>query len=540
MTILICDDDHSTVDVLTSQLDFEAFGIDRVLTAYNGRAAIELVEKERPEIILCDIDMPQANGIDVLKKAHDLDYFCAFSFLTAYESFSYAREAIRYGAVNYLTKPFTMEEVSSCIEGMAEYIDRHDRTEEAGEKASDTEKARRDEINALLRAIRDGFYGENRERIEASFKSRNLPVSADTLFRTVSIRGNLESEKTKSWDPQLLHYSFRYLSQEAVADRLDFNFFLVDPDGSIDLIQLFIEDSRFTEEELIKRCRTLIRMSKQNLGVEPVCYISEARPLYQMERAREDKQKTEQYRLQEGRILLPYEEENEQITAEEALLLDEEKILAFLQQRDKTDYMKTIGDLVQRISESGSGSENRMAQLHHDLMQTLFRCLSDNQIQAHVLFNDPMTRELDKNAERSVFDFIRFSAVIYDEAVEALKTIEENSDILTNVKKYIAEHYKEDIDRNDIAQVAFITPNYLSKRFRQDTGLSLRDYINKLRVKESKRLLLTTTMPVSTIAMEVGFGNISYFSTVFRKYTGTSPIEWRDNPLVRKEQEDDE
>ena len=539
MTILICDDDHSTVDVLTSQLDFEAFGIDKILTAYNGKAAMELAEKEKPEIILCDIDMPQANGIDVLKRVHELGFLCAFSFLTAYESFSYARDAIRYGAVNYLTKPFTMEEVSACVEGMAEYVDRHDRAMGEKEKTAYTEKIKRDELNSILRAIRDGFYGENRESLKVTLQNRNMTLSADALFRTVSIRVNLECEKTKNWDSQLLQYSFRYLTQEAVADRLDFSYFLADPDGSIEMIQLFVEEERFTEEELVKRCRTLIRMSKQNLGVEPVCYISEVRPLYQMERARQDRRKAEEYRLQEGRIILEGDELDHP-EEEDSLLLIEERILAYLQQRNKTDYMKNIGDLVQQISESGSGSEHRMAQLHHDLMQTLFRCLSDNQIQAHVLFNNPMMKELDKNAERSVFDFIRFSAMIYDEAIEALKTVEGNSDILTNVKKYIAEHFREDIDRNDIAQVAYITPNYLSKRFRQDTGLSLRDYINKLRVKESKRLLLTTTMPVSTIAMEVGFGNISYFSTVFRKYTGTSPIEWRDNPSVRKEQEDDE
>ena len=78
MKILICDDDHSTVDVLTGQLDFEALGIDRVVTAYNGKAAIELIEKEAPELVLCDIDMPQANGIDVLKYIYNKGHFCAF------------------------------------------------------------------------------------------------------------------------------------------------------------------------------------------------------------------------------------------------------------------------------------------------------------------------------------------------------------------------------------------------------------------------------------------------------------------------------
>lgn len=75
--------------------------------------------------------------------------------------------------------------------------------------------------------------------------------------------------------------------------------------------------------------------------------------------------------------------------------------------------------------------------------------------------------------------------------------------------------------------MAFITPNYLSKRFRIEIGMSLREYINQLRIEEAKRLLLSTNLSVSDIAVEVGYDNISYFSTVFRKLCGVSPVDWR-------------
>ena len=57
--------------------------------------------------------------------------------------------------------------------------------------------------------------------------------------------------------------------------------------------------------------------------------------------------------------------------------------------------------------------------------------------------------------------------------------------------------------------------------------MSLREYINERRVEEAKRLLLSTTKTVSEIACEVGFENISYFSTVFHKFTGLPPVDWR-------------
>ena len=58
-------------------------------------------------------------------------------------------------------------------------------------------------------------------------------------------------------------------------------------------------------------------------------------------------------------------------------------------------------------------------------------------------------------------------------------------------------------------------------------NMNLREYINQLRIEESKRLLLSTDLSVSEIATQVGYCNISYFSTVFHKLMGVGPFEWR-------------
>ena len=82
-------------------------------------------------------------------------------------------------------------------------------------------------------------------------------------------------------------------------------------------------------------------------------------------------------------------------------------------------------------------------------------------------------------------------------------------------------------DRNDVAAVTFVTPNYLSKLFKNSMNMNLREYINQLRIEEAKRLLLSTSLSVSEIASNVGYYNISYFSTVFHKIVGVSPYDWR-------------
>jgi len=94
-------------------------------------------------------------------------------------------------------------------------------------------------------------------------------------------------------------------------------------------------------------------------------------------------------------------------------------------------------------------------------------------------------------------------------------------------KKYINENYSRDVSRAEVASFVHITPNYLSKLFGREVGMSLREYINKCRIDEACYKLSSTEEPISRIAIDVGFENISYFSTVFRKYCGISPMEWR-------------
>jgi len=110
---------------------------------------------------------------------------------------------------------------------------------------------------------------------------------------------------------------------------------------------------------------------------------------------------------------------------------------------------------------------------------------------------------------------------------EALRDLVDADDIIAKADAYIREHFRENINREDVAAVACITPNYLSKQFRIKKGMNLREYINKIRIDEAKRLLLSTNLPVSEIAGMTGYDNISYFSTVFRKHVGMSPVDWR-------------
>ena len=161
------------------------------------------------------------------------------------------------------------------------------------------------------------------------------------------------------------------------------------------------------------------------------------------------------------------------------------------------------------------------------LLDACFSCIRDNGLSHGDVFSDEGLRSMDAAAEGSGIDMLRFSESLFVRVNELLKERKESQDTVGLAKQFIREHYAENIDRERIAEAACVAPNYLSKLFHEKTGVSLREYINGLRMEEARRLLVTTDRQVSEIAGMVGFDNISYFSTVFRKMCGMSPAEYK-------------
>lgn len=99
---------------------------------------------------------------------------------------------------------------------------------------------------------------------------------------------------------------------------------------------------------------------------------------------------------------------------------------------------------------------------------------------------------------------------------------------------YIRRNIDKDLSRTDIAEAIYLNPEYLSRLFKRETGSSLNDYILAEKMRVAQSLLGDTNIPVSIIATKVGYSNFSYFSQVFKKYSGLSPVEYRTAKRRRK------
>lgn len=92
---------------------------------------------------------------------------------------------------------------------------------------------------------------------------------------------------------------------------------------------------------------------------------------------------------------------------------------------------------------------------------------------------------------------------------------------------YIEEHYKEQITLEDLAKLVFISKGHLSHIFRAQMGEAPIRYLIRKRIEEARKLLVETDLTIGEVAIEVGYDNPVYFSQIFSKETGLSPMQYR-------------
>ena len=115
--------------------------------------------------------------------------------------------------------------------------------------------------------------------------------------------------------------------------------------------------------------------------------------------------------------------------------------------------------------------------------------------------------------------------------VQQLCPDSEEKKLIRRVRAYIQDHYSEKITLTTAAEQVYISTAYLSRLFKQETGMNFTDYLTQVRIGEAKQQLKEESFSVQEIAQNTGFGNTQYFSRCFRKETGMTPTEYRNQSL---------
>lgn len=122
-TVVVADDEYELRNAIVQRIDWNAAGFRVVGAAENGIEALELVEKLEPDLLLTDIKMPFLSGIDLARQVREIRPAMHIAFLSGYDDFSYAQQAIQYNIISYMLKPLSLEELTQELIAIREKMD---------------------------------------------------------------------------------------------------------------------------------------------------------------------------------------------------------------------------------------------------------------------------------------------------------------------------------------------------------------------------------------------------------------------------------
>ena len=129
----------------------------------------------------------------------------------------------------------------------------------------------------------------------------------------------------------------------------------------------------------------------------------------------------------------------------------------------------------------------------------------------------------------AVFSLLKQMFLDFAQRVAMCRRLAENSPLARKIGRVITANLYEKISPTDIAGILKMNCSYLCKHFKQETGKTITEYINEVKITEGKRLLKSTEHSIVQIAVQLGYASQTYFQTVFKKNTGLTPKQFRDS-----------
>lgn len=176
--LLVVDDEVHSRNTLCNCFPWEQIGFKVTGQADNGKDALAFIKKNTVHVLLCDIQMPVMNGIELVKLLHTWDKPPIIIFFSGYSEFEYARQAIQYGVRSYILKPIKYEDIVETFSKIKEDLDKEYLVEST------------ESLN------QDSFIQDVQNYVNSNIENANLSELSKRLYLNASYISHLYKQKT--------------------------------------------------------------------------------------------------------------------------------------------------------------------------------------------------------------------------------------------------------------------------------------------------------------------------------------------------------
>lgn len=486
MNVFLVDDDLLIREDIKAFYPWEREGFHIIGEAPNANAAIAWLERNTVDIVITDIAMPNGNGIDLIRWLKTHQFHGEIIVMSNYDDFDYVKDAMKLGAFDYCLKyKLSPESLLMLLKTAAESI---------REKEKRTAYIGISHIQLLKSCIR-GKYSEAEQLV---FVQKGL-LRNKYIIQYIKFRENTDPAVSSSLHDQ-------EWDSKTVWLRLDDHAGVILYSGETDVERLSVVP-KFSDQ-LFRRI--------PNIYV--IVYEPHAVSLLSLRAKISEMQSTAlSFFYNEIPVIC------NQPTVQFAALSDK------TQKRSFELALVHSAEIFDRIGFETSANEAigffEAKRVHPRAVCTFFESV--------LLLICQKTEAVDC-----------LPAINYDEISSArvlrsilnewcdgyfLIPLHTSKTEIMNAIHYIHSNYMKEISLEAIAQVAYMSKNHFCTLFRKETGDNFVVYLQKLRIEKAKFFLRSSQYRVQEIAEKVGIDNYRYFSTLFHKYTGMSPTQYRES-----------
>ena len=517
--VFLVEDEILTREGIRDNVDWQASGFEFCGEAADGEIALPLLRTTQPDVLITDIKMPFMDGLQLSKIVRERMPWVKIIILSGHDEFEYAQQAINLGVTDYLLKPVTVQKLQNVMQKLAGQLDQ-ERKEQANLKKlqEQVEENRAALCERLLFKLVVGAVSPS----EAIEKGQILGLNFIARHYLVLILKIDLGDRSEQYD----HDAFQHV-QQVVTTLMEKNpdIFVLKRDWGDLIVIMKGETSEYLEEErdlLLAEIRQEIAKTHYQVTVG---IGSSKNQIAEINQSFVEALVNAQNPAGESKSGL-----NRAVEQAELLKVDKSAVEIYLRSGAKNEFDEFFQDYLGPLGKTALKSNLIRNYIFVDVILAIAKLVNDlggdvDQIIPELNSIETIMSNINSMEQlREQIYKILSSALTYRDS----QPNSQYTNMIRQAKEHIEHCYADpDLSLNEVAAQVNLSASHFSVVFSQETGQTFKEYLTEIRINKAKELLRMTSLRAADIAYQVGYNDPHYFSSVFKKNTGLSPIEFR-------------